>query len=1689
VTSGQPEHLWRWLALALVFVPILAFAGSKTIRLRNEPITTPEKTQRAAEKKSNVPSGGLFLLQLDGPMQTAWAEELTRRGVSLVRYVPDDAWIARAKGADLDALEQLPFVRWTGPFRPEHKVLGSLKNKLAGDELPVSVLLAPDSSPQQLATARGLMKRMGSQSTTRFGHVWRGAVSRGQLNALAASDAVLWIERGPQIKLFDETASKIVGGESSGHATFVQSLGYDGSGAVVSVADSGLHLGEAQVMHPDLFGRVDAFLWYGDLSDASDEHSHGTHVTGIVAGNGATGLTDDFGALWGLGVAPGAHIVVQRLFDGEGGYAPEFDPTFTFERLTRDAKEAGADIGSNSWGDDTQGRYDISAAEFDALVRDANGIEPGDQPYILEFSAGNAGPGAQTIGSPAVAKNVIATGASQNNRFDFFIYDVGQEAMADFSSRGPAEDGRIKPDVVAPGTWIASLRSPIGNDEFAWSDIDGNYYLFQGGTSQAGPHVSGAAAALVQWYRESHTNATPSPALVKATLINSAADMDDNIDTEPVPNHDEGWGRVDLAEIMGGERIFDFVDQAITLSTGQTFERAVVLADDTLPLFVTLAYTDVPGFPGAVPALVNDLDLEVVAPDGRLYRGNQFLDGESVADSPSADRLNNVECVFIGVPLAGQYLVRVRARNVPQDARVDTGAVDQDFALVASANLAAPGTGFVFFDRRAYTVPGTIQAKVVDTDLQGQPSVNLTVRSTSQPSGVALTLRPSNLPGTFTGSVATATTTIAGRLRIAHNDSITADYFDASSSTLRTATARADLIPPVISGVGTSNSFGKTFVFWNTDEPANSTVRYNTNTSLTLTKSDGFYRTDHSVALTELLPGRTYFFAVVSEDEAGNRATNNNGGALFSFVAPRPATVLLVNNYQNDEFGAGPDIPLSTYTDALNATGVSYDLWNMAQGAPSPTATDLQPYRVVIWRVSDNVFLDTTLTAAEQTAVRDYLRGGGAFFMASMEQLTRLSGNFRSDVLHVTSFAEDATAPAAIGITGNPVSSGLDLSLDYSAYDTETYQLFGVPADISDTMTPSGEAFPILLEPSDEIVGLAYPRAGLDRTGRVVYLSFPFDAISASAPAPNNRATLMQRVLDFLAPGREGVGSISLDNTEYTLPSLAFVEVGDADLAGAGQVAVTISNVTLSIGRTLTLTEFGRFGVFRGSLAFVATNSATPTNELRARNGDVILASYFDASLNASVTYTARVETVPPVISDIVFEPGYVDAFVSWTTSEPADALVQFGESTFLGRTAYVPTLGFAHELTLDALQPEHLYYYRVVSRDNAGNVAIYPADGSLLTFTTLAPFHPPWFDDLESGDANWFVYQVEDSEMDWRYGVPQNGVTAHSGSRVWASNLNGDPVSFVESFLISPPIYLTDGNRATLRFWQNYEFNEGEDDLIHLGEVAIITNTSAAPITLDVLEGFESFGWEEAEYDLTPYVGNLVYLVWHYAFFSFDTGPRQGWVIDDISVTMSNVVAGTLRVTNNLSQASFVISGPLNLAAQGNLFVTTNAPPGDYTVTWQTNAHYQTLAPQNGTVTALATTTFTGTYTMIDTNNNGMADSWERTYFGSASAGRTEFTDTDGDGMTDSNEFLAGTNPTNALSYFRFLTPAVQNTGAVRFDWPSVPGRSYRISSAGPSLLDWAPATDWMRANGTVLSFTTNVTDGTRFYRLEVRP
>ncbi|HEU6447323.1 MAG TPA: S8 family serine peptidase, partial [Verrucomicrobiae bacterium] len=1086
------------------------------------------------------PASGLYLIQFENHLTATERSQLQADGVRLLQYVPDDAFIARLKNISPDTVQALNFVRWIGPYEAGYKLAPRLllradkaqkENQSAMTN--IVVLISRDATTAEINGVKSVFSTVRQQSNLRMGIILRGKLSLDKVSALARSDSVLWIEPQPKHKLIDEAASKVVGGDDGNVATptVTEQLGFDGSGVTVCVADTGLDTGDTNTMHPDLSGRVTGFQVYGDLPDGSDGYGHGTHCAGIIAGNAATGETDpDSGQLYGLGVASGANLFIERIFDDN---ANEADPFPADETLATDAVRAGAQIGANSWGNEVQGQYDLDAAAFDELVRDADSSTPGDQPYILEFSAGNAGPGSETMDSPACAKNVIATGASENVpgtlAGTYGLYADGADTMADFSSRGPCEDGRIKPDVVAPGTWIASLASSVADESaVAWTVIDG-YYVYMGGTSMAGPHAAGAAAVFVQYYQSLHDGAVPSPALVKAALINSAQELDNaNGGPGSVPNFDEGWGRVTLTNIIttnldSAPRNYLYLDETKLLSTGQTYEQHTLVRNSGQPLKVTLAYTDVPGFPGAIPALVNDLDLEVVAPDGTLYRGNQFIGDESEPNAPTPDNINNVEGVYLANPEPGDYQVRVRARDVEEDARLDTSEIDQDFALVISGDLARGNHGDILFDRTNYTAPGTINVVVFDLARAASNSVSIFLKSTTEPGGETIVLNSAGNYGAFTGAVATVEGPAAadGKLEIHNGDSIEADYMD-SSGNLQTATATADLIAPTLSNVATTVDLGVNTITWQTSEPSDSVVHSGTNgLDLNLISSRPALSISHTVKLGRLIPGKTYYFYVTSSDAAGNTVTNDNSGANFSFVAAQTPTVLLVDDYDapGEEAAGSPVIDDGVYTNAIAAAGYTFAHWKVLDRG-SPEFFDLQPYPVVIWRTTDDIVnygvdsegfpdpnaTNNTLNTQQQFALQNYVNDGGSFFMASMNILEQIGNvSFRRNVLHVNQFAQNSDPPAACsdcdedyGVpeffgTGNPITDGMYVTLDYSNYpsfDLGDGTVLG--PDFSDTFTPDGKSQVICNEAvSGKPCGMSYPRAGVESPGRVVFLSFP----------------------------------------------------------------------------------------------------------------------------------------------------------------------------------------------------------------------------------------------------------------------------------------------------------------------------------------------------------------------------------------------------------------------------------------------------------------------------------------------------------------------------------------------------------------------------------------------------------------------
>jgi hypothetical protein len=347
-------------------------------------------------------------------------------------------------------------------------------------------------------------------------------------------------------------------------------------------------------------------------------------------------------------MAPEASLVFQAVENNSTGSLSGIPSDLN--TLFSQARTAGARIHTNSWGSDAAGAYTSSSEDVDEFVWD-------HPDFTILFAAGNAGidnnadgvVDLYSMGSPGTAKNCITVGATENDRpsisdewGDFWptkfpanpihsdrIAD-DPDGMAAFSSRGSALDGRFKPDVVAPGTYVASVRSSVASGG-GWGTIN-SYYMYMGGTSMATPLVAGTSALVRDFYTDIK-EITPSAALIKATLINGATDISpgqygtgstQEIPDPPRPNDVEGWGRVNVENAIfpTAPRELIYYDETSGLNTGEELEYSFEVTDSSEPLQVTLAWSDYPGSSAAAGGLVNDLDLSVTAPGGAVYYPN-----------------------------------------------------------------------------------------------------------------------------------------------------------------------------------------------------------------------------------------------------------------------------------------------------------------------------------------------------------------------------------------------------------------------------------------------------------------------------------------------------------------------------------------------------------------------------------------------------------------------------------------------------------------------------------------------------------------------------------------------------------------------------------------------------------------------------------------------------------------------------------------------------------------------------------------------------------------------------------------------------------------------------------------------------------------------------------------------------------
>ena len=564
-----------------------------------------------------------FIVQLKGPVHKKTLDALTSRGVKLLDYVPDFAYIARIQPSRVGRIERLSIVNWVGPYHPGYKLAADLHGESGMLRVNVKVFDEADN----MTIVGEAIEQMGGEivDTDIATDVLQVRIDASLIDHLAFLPEVQWMDRHAEKEHCMDNI-RILSGAGDVHVG-----GYDGSGIVGEVSENGYDRD-----HYEFTGQILA-----EDGNVQDNEAHGTCTFGIIFARGQTSKAK--------GMLPGAQGVfcdwdisrytsIDNLYNNWGGL-----------------------FQSNSWMITAYyGDYTTYSQQNDQAIYDHDLVS-------MLYAAGNYG---YDIATDGVSKNVICVGAL--NHYDNLNWNDDAHTSA---HHGPAADGRIKPDLCAAYDWIYTA-DVLGSGGYSYGD----YYSDFGGTSGATPITAGAAGLVYEMYRDNHFGNNPGGSLphaatVKAMLINHARQYSFSQATR----YEQGWGYPEVDAVYDNPDDF-IVDEDDTIGTGQSRTWNFGASSGT-PFKATLVWTDYPGVTSSSKHLVNDLSLKVTGPYGTVYRGNYGLTS-SQWSSPggSEDHTNNVENVFIQSPENGQYAVEVFGYNVVQP----TGNPLQDFALVVS---------------------------------------------------------------------------------------------------------------------------------------------------------------------------------------------------------------------------------------------------------------------------------------------------------------------------------------------------------------------------------------------------------------------------------------------------------------------------------------------------------------------------------------------------------------------------------------------------------------------------------------------------------------------------------------------------------------------------------------------------------------------------------------------------------------------------------------------------------------------------------------------------------------------------------------------------------------------------------------------------------------------------------------------
>ena len=639
----------KLLLLFLITLSALADPGKIELAKTTIDANNAKVMSVAAQEPVCAPSPAGTRLYLAQPERNFTQEEqssVTDLGLSFYGFVHPNAYILEGTEEQIAELKGIFSFIYLGEFLPEYKTVCELEDLIYGPAATYNkrYVLVAVTRGEFLPAVKKVLDDEGVKYNVISENICPALTARltgRQIANLAKMGEVASIESYSDPVTMNDVAR-------SDYCCNLEDLimdGYDGSTQTVCLHDTGLDNGDLDNIHPDFKGkRVSGRATSGVANERGgygnwyDSSGHGTHVAGSMCGSGAAS-DGQF-----KGMAPAASIFVLAGGGAAGLYAgTDADLEITYEE--------GARVMNNSWGSKSdKGAYNNISRTYDTLIWN-------HPDYSVCFASGNwkaDNPEDCTLSKGACSKNAIVVGASESYRPtespDASPDNGKYQGLFSLSGRGPCSDGRVKPDIVAPGSCIYSC-----NASRELTSVRSEYYVSKTGCSMSSPIAAGCAAVIRDYLVKNRGVSSPSASLVKAIMLCGARTLYPgqygSIEEIPParPNRMEGHGHINVQhslEPIDGDMLFEeYVLNATGIAVTNVFEK---LSD--APLAVGLVWSDYPGTVSAAKALVNDLDLTLIAPGGAKHTLN--------------DSVNNAEVIRLDDSPMGRYTVIIKGANI-----------------------------------------------------------------------------------------------------------------------------------------------------------------------------------------------------------------------------------------------------------------------------------------------------------------------------------------------------------------------------------------------------------------------------------------------------------------------------------------------------------------------------------------------------------------------------------------------------------------------------------------------------------------------------------------------------------------------------------------------------------------------------------------------------------------------------------------------------------------------------------------------------------------------------------------------------------------------------------------------------------------------------------------------------------------